>query len=452
MSKEESARDESVKKAARPRRYIREFGRPPSGPVEEAAISIAMVLLAAAVGFGAGAAVWALMGCVNLLTDLVWVDLQAKCGVPWFPGAACITGGALIALWTKFSGDRISTLEEVLAEVKRTGRYMPDSLWKSFVSFLLPLVSGGSVGPEAGLSGFIAGACTWIGDRLKRAGLKTRAVTDVSISAVLTAVFGTPLMGIAATAEEGIPDESEYTFGRRAKILLYTVSALGAFAGVALVSQIPGLVGGLPRFDAVHAKGAEHLYAIPLALVGWALAMLFHVGRRVSGSIAAKAEKIADWLPVICGAVLGTIALFLPNVCFAGEEQSIEIMGVWKTTGVSMLLLTGAVKVLVTPMCVRFGWRGGNFFPTIYAGISFGYGISMLTGFDLVMCVFSVTTSLVAGMTRRPLLTLALLLLCFPLRNVVMIAVTALIGALMPMPSALDPGHPDWGSMLRRKD
>jgi H+/Cl- antiporter ClcA len=438
---------EKDNKEKKPKHYIREFGKSPDTAAGAAAVSISMVVLAIVIGFIAGAVVWAALGGVNLLTELVWENLRSVFDVPWFPMVICTLGGVAIAFWTKYSGVTLNTLGEVLAQVKKTGGYKLEHFWKSLLSFALPLVCGGSIGPEAGISGIIASACTWIGDKLKVAGLKTRAIADISLSAVLTAVFGTPLMGIVATAEDGlseeeIPDESGYTFRRPVKILLYTSSAVGALAGVVVIAMIPGLSGGLPRFDTMGAQGLEHLLAIPLALVGWILAMFYHTSTKAVSAIARKAGNKSGYLPIVCGVILGIVGMFLPNVLFAGEVQGIEIIKTWTTTSAVVLLLTGFLKIFVTPLCITFGWRGGQFFPTIFAGFSFGYGVSAITGIDPVLCVMSITTALVAGMTRRPVLTLALLLLCFPVENIVTLGFAALIGAFMPMPSAIDPGRP----------
>lgn len=75
------------------------------------------------------------------------------------------------------------SLEVVMASFKRTGSYRIEHLGKSVVSFLLPLAFGGSVGPEAGLTGLITAGCCWIRNTLKRAGLRAGAIADVTIPA-----------------------------------------------------------------------------------------------------------------------------------------------------------------------------------------------------------------------------------------------------------------------------
>ena len=95
------------------------------------------------------------------------------------------------------------------------------------------------------------------------------------------------------------------------------------------------------------------------------------------------------------------------------------------------------LKVVATPLCLNFGWRGGNFFPCIFAGVSCGYGIAVFSGIDPMLCVTVVTTALVACMTRKPLLTLALLILCFPIDGILASGVAALVGSALPVPRGL---------------
>ena len=100
-------------------------------------------------------------------------------------------------------------------------------------------------------------------------------------------------------------------------------------------------------------------------------------------------------------------------------------------------MATGFGKVIITPLCIRFGWRGGHFFPVIFAGISIGYGMAMLTGADPVFCLCACTAALVGGVMRQPLMTVLLLFLCFPVKGIVVMLAAAALGAAVPLPKAL---------------
>ncbi|MDU1882352.1 MAG: chloride channel protein, partial [Eggerthella sp.] len=88
-------------------------------------------------------------------------------------------------------------------------------------------------------------------------------------------------------------------------------------------------------------------------------------------------------------------------------------------------------------LCIRFGWRGGHFFPVIFAGIAIGYGMATLTGADPVFCLCACTAALVGGVMRQPLMTVLLLFLCFPVKGIVVMLAAAALGAAVPLPKAL---------------
>lgn len=421
--------------------YVGDYGAPIEGTGRVAAASLSMVVLACLVGFVVGVVVWGALSLSNLIIQLLWHDLPAALpfDAPWLPLVLCPLGGLIIGMWTRAFRNAPASLETVMGEVRATGGYRLRGLGSSIVSFLLPLVFGGSIGPEAGLTGIIAAACTWIGNTLKRAGLKVKAVTDLTLSATLSAVFGAPLLGIVMNAEEqpGAPSPDDYSFRRPAKLLLYTAAAFGAFGGAALIGGLLGDGAGLPCFSSIEVQGIAWLWTVPLALAGWALGLLFHASNRAFGSMAGRFRKDSLLPPLIAGVALGAVAVALPGVLFSGERQCHTIMEEWTAVSALALLAAGALKVVATPLCLNFGWRGGNFFPCIFAGVSFGYGIAALSGIDPMLCVTVVTTALVACMTRKPLLTLALLILCFPIDGILASGVAALVGSALPVPRSL---------------
>ena len=112
-----------------------------------------------------------------------------------------------------------------------------------------------------------------------------------------------------------------------------------------------------------------------------------------------------------------------------------ELGSVWAGMGAAILLATGLLKILITAMCVNMGWRGGHFFPVIFAGISIGYGAALLTGADPVFCLCVVTAALVGGVMRRPVIAVLLLFLCFPLMAAIPMVLAAFVGSHIPLPS-----------------
>lgn len=393
-----------------------------------------------ATGAIAGAFVWLLLFAMNLGIMFIWDKLPARFG-PFFPLAVCLVGGLVIGLFAKKFGPYPEDLNEVMAKVKRDGRYDYDKMGVMSVATVLPLLFGGPIGPEAGLTGAIAGICTWVGDRMKRFGSDFQQLTSVGTMAALSAIFTAPLFGFAAPLyddeDETKSAQSAIKLPKSSRIIVYLCAiagALGAFLGLG------ALFGGslsLPRFTDIHVGATELLWLIPLVLVGAAAGWLYCV---FDGGFRRLADRIGDH-PVtkalIAGLVLALVGIVLPFTMFAGETQAEQLGEAWGTMSAAALLATGLLKVFVTPLCIRFGWRGGHFFPIIFAGISIGYGMASLAGADPVFCLCACTAALVGGVMRQPLMTVLLLFLCFPVKGVVIMLAAAALGAAVPVPRAL---------------
>lgn len=195
------------------------------------------VLCVIATGSIAGAFVWAFFFLMDKGIEFFWSTLPALIGQAadaYRPGLAegpfgflpyplivCIVGGLLIGYFDKKTGARPEELTAVMGKVKKDGRYSYEGIGKLSLAALLPLLFGGSIGPEAGLTGVIAGLCTWVGDRMRRFGADFRALTTIGTQAALTALFTAPLYGfvapLAGTAEHRKTAKATSTSSCRAR-------------------------------------------------------------------------------------------------------------------------------------------------------------------------------------------------------------------------------------------
>lgn len=340
-------------------------------------------------------------------------------------------------------------MNTVLAEVKKSGRYEYKHIKAMFLGALMPLMFGGSIGPEAGLTGVIAGLCTWVGDRLRFVGSEMRELANAGTAAIISAIFAAPLFGLAAPLF-GYADESEGKAGtgdtprvevpRPLKIVVYLLSIAGALGVFTLLSTLVGSGLGLPRFTEMDVSIHEIAWMVPIMLIGACAGWLFHAFGAGVRWISTRLGERPVLKAVIAGVVLGGIGIFLPFTMFAGESQTEVLAEQWMGMGIPILLATGFLKVLSTQICLGLGWRGGHFFPIIFAGISIGYACAGLMGVDPVFALCVCTAALLGVVMRQPLMVALLLILCFPVKAVVFMLIAACAGSVIPVPKGFGTG------------
>ncbi len=406
-------------------------------------------LFTIAFGAFAGAFAWAFFFLMNTGVHLLWETVPAalaNAGLPamLYPLLFCVIGGACVGIFEKRFGSYPDDMNTVMAKVKSTGRYEYDNMGRSFAGAILPLLFGGSLGPEAGITGVIAGLCTWVGDRLRFVGKEMRELSTASTAAVLSAIFSAPLFGLLAplagyvdetNGSEGFKPE-EIHIPKAKKIAIYLLAIAGALAAMAGLGHLFGGGMTLPHFSDIGLGRTELLWFIPLVALGGIAGWIFHASGAGLKRIARKLGSHPICKAVIAGIVLGGCGIFLPYTMFAGEEQSFIVEGSWQSMGAIVLLLTGFIKVLTTQTCLNLGWRGGHFFPLIFSGICIGYGMATLSGADPVFCLCTACAALLGCVMRQPLMAVLLLFLCFPIRAAFIMLAAAAIGSIIPVPAS----------------
>ena len=398
--------------------------------VNRAVFLLSVVLTGAIAGFF----VWLVLLAMNVGLAFVWDGLASWFG-RFYPILMCMVGGVVIGLFARRYGPYPEGLPTVMAKVKRDGRYEYDKLGRMSVAALLPLVFGGSVGPEAGLTGVIAGLCSWVGDRMKRFGADFRELSEAGVTATLSALFTAPLYGFAAGIS-GRPsgNAEEPTMSRRARAVVYVCAIAGALGAMLALNHFIGGGMSLPHYEWDAIGRTEVLWLIPLILVGSVAGWLYCISDSLMSKASDRAGDRPVLKPVVAGVVLGVFGVVMPMTMFSGESQVEELNVLWTGMGAAALLVLGFAKVFVTSMCVNMGWRGGHFFPVIFAGISIGYGMAMLTGADPVFCLCVVTAALVGGVMRKPVMAVLLLFLCFPILAAIPMLLAAFVGSRLPLP------------------
>lgn len=389
-------------------------------------VLVLMVAVAVAFGVFAAVVVWIFLYITRLSYEFFWYVLPATVAIPFFPVLSCTVGGLLIGVWTKYVWLPPLSLGQSLDDVSREQRFSYKGLPKTLISSFLPLVFGASVGPGAGLIGFIAGLGTWVDDKLKAAGFlweKKDTKKDPSAN------YQQKNKGVGALLRS--------LLSKRKKVILYIIAAASGLATLYLLTYFLGGGLGLPRFELIQWEPGDLLWTVPLALIGVVGGYLYHIADCLTKSIAQVLKNSVIVRTTLCGVVLGIVGSLLPYIMFSGREQTGELMQGYMALGAGLLIVIGIVKLIISPWCINLGWRGGNLFPVIFAGISLGYGISLTIGLDPTLCITVLASSIAAAVLRKPVVTVAVLFLCFPLGDIIFMAVAAFIGAALPLPKVL---------------
>ncbi len=190
---------------------------------------------------------------------------------------------------------------------------------------------------------------------------------------------------------------------------------------------------GLPRIGEYNITNTERLWGIPLTLLGTLAGLLFIISEKL---LKILFDKIQSSLGIIIsttlgGIILGIFGTYLPLVMFSGEDSINEINNGIGEFAPWILIISGLLKLVITNVCIKSGWKGGHFFPVIFCGVSIGFGVALLMGLDTAFCAAVITAALLGVTMRKPLAVTVLLLLCFDARILPWILLAAFLSSLV---------------------
>ena len=391
----------------------------------------AVLLLTLCLGAAAGLVIWLFLLAMSEGTRLIWEILPRRTGRNWILLPLCALGGLAVGLLHRRYGDYPEELPAVLGKVKNEKHYDYRPFPAILLCALLPLVFGASAGPEAGLTGIIVALCYWVGDNVSLAKRHAALCSELGEAATLGHIFHFPLFGILAVEEEPGPGGKPAPLPRPWKLALYGLSTAASFGVIGLLNRLTHRSSeGFPSFSSVSIQPVDYAALLLYLPVGFLLYLVFRLAE-------TGAEKGAENVPVvlretICGLVIGAMGLALPSVLFSGEEQMARLIedgsgaDAWRLIGLCLL------KLVLTAFCLRFGMKGGHFFPMIFACACMGFALAGLVfsapaGHE-VFAAGMVTAAALGAQMKKPLAVSALALLCFPPRMLFWLFLAAAVG------------------------
>ena len=390
-----------------------------------------LILFCVLIGAFAGAVVYLFLKAMTLGMDFFWEWLPERVSFVWYPILICVIGGLIIGLFRKKFGDYPDELNTVIGKVKKNKRYEYKNMLVLIIAALLPLWMGCSVGPEAGLAGIIVAVCCWVGENLRFARHNSQEYSEIGMAVSLSVLFGSPLFGIFAV-KEGARDSDLQKMTKTSRIFLYGIALVAGTAAYMVLTRLFGAgMEGFPSFEVASPEGLDYLMIVVYVVAGWVLSKFYQFTHHGCHVVASKIPGVAR--EVVAGACLGIIACLVPAVMFSGEHQLGVLMGDY--AGYLPLALMGFsfLKIIMTNLCIQSGLKGGHFFPLIFAGTTFGYGLAVLVFPDsaghVVFAAAIVTASLLGNILKKPIAVTMLLFICFPIKMFVWIFLAAVIGS-----------------------
>ncbi|MGQ7844697.1 chloride channel protein [Granulosicoccus sp. 3-233] len=274
-------------------------------------------------------------------------------------------GGALVgSLIYRLSAERrvLGPADVIFSAQLR--KPMPDarSGLVSTIASVLSLGCGASVGQYGPLV-YLGALQASLLDRLKLRIPNARSIAIAcGVAAAISTAFNAPIAGLVFAHEVILRHYSLQAFAPT------TVASASGFIVANVLFERP------PLFLVTFA-GVGQVYEFALfALLGIACACLAVVFMKcVLGSARiANASRLHPALrPAVAGLVVGMVALELPDVLGIGTEllRFATIEGAFDNLELASLVIA---KLLLTALCLGFGFAGGIFSPSLLVGILFG--------------------------------------------------------------------------------
>lgn len=260
---------------------------------------------------------------------------------------------------------------------ERRGLGPPDAILAVQTGGAPPTIRSGLASTAAAMASLGAGASVgqygplvymgaMIGQAASRLRLGESAVRGVAIAcgvaAAISTAFNAPIAGIVFAHEVILRH-----YALRAFAAITVASAVGHVLASVVFARPPLF---LVRFDGVQ-HGYEFALFAGIGLLGALVAVVFMRLLAASGKLAARMPGPSFLRPGLAGLALGLVALELPEVLGIGKE-ALRFATIQGAFGIGELAAIIVAKILLTALCVGFGFVGGVFAPALLIGTLFG--------------------------------------------------------------------------------
>ena len=290
--------------------------------------------------------------------------------LPWWRILLAPTlGGLLIGLLVYyFLPDRRpqGVADVIEAGALRGGRMSATTGLKAAVISAVSIGVGASVGREGPAVHLGATLGGWLAKKLRLRRTHSRTLLGCGVACAVAASFNAPIAGALFASEVVV---GHYALSAFAPIVIASVTGTA-------ISNV--YFGDFPAFTVAEHSIAS-FWEFPafagLGLLAGLLAMAFMRGTVLAENVAGKIP-LPPWIrPAAGGAMVGILALMVPQVLGVGYGTTDAALQV--SFSLALLIAVGVAKIVATAISLGFGFGGGVFSPSLVIGAMLGgaYGI-----------------------------------------------------------------------------
>ncbi|MFB3738164.1 MAG: chloride channel protein [Candidatus Velamenicoccus archaeovorus] len=336
---------------------------------------VLLVVLATLLGLAGGAAAWALLRLIALLTNLAlfqrvawnlpsFAHLRPS---PWIPLVAA-GGGLVVALLARWSpvikGHGIPEAMEAI--LTKQSRISPRAALAKPLSAAIAIGTGGPFGAEGPIIVTGGAIGSLVGQILPVSPSERKILLASGAAAGMAATFGTPLAAVVLAIELLL-----FEFSTRAFVPLVVSSAIAAGVHSAIFGSGP--LFAVPPND---YAGLEKLpfYAF-LGLCCGVIAIVVTKGLFVVEAGYRRLPVPEFWHPVIGGVLFGLIGLVVPRALGVGYDSIDAVLAGRLALGT--LLALGFGKLVAWWVALGSGTSGGTLAPILLISGCFGSALGI---------------------------------------------------------------------------
>lgn len=351
----------------------------------------------------------AYLALYGLLNRVVWVQNGFVQASPWVVPAGVLGFSLLVGLCRRYL-HAPTVIHGGITDSLKGGEEKPDyrTFPGAFLSSILSLLSGASVGPEGTITVLMGYVSPYIRDRLGIGSPGAALGFDVAaLASAFNGIVGSVLFtGVFATEFQ--------VGGNRNAFRFLTWNLLAGTIGflVYLLLGLPSFARSIPFEPLAELHPAYILYAVVLGVLGGLLAIFAGVAMQAAGTVMERMFGDALVARVLAaGAVIACAGYFIPEVLFSGEAQLHGIIADPTRLGVGMLLGVAILKILLLALSFKSGYIGGPLFPIIFSSTLIGLALNLIfPGVPvsiLVLCIEAAPLTLALGAPLTSILLVA---------------------------------------------